>query len=345
LENAGAVRDAYAAIQSGSPAAFQGVTVQPMVNTRGYELILGSSIDPQFGPVILFGAGGELVEIIRDRALALPPLNTTLARRLMERTQIRRALQGVRGRKPVDPDALEQIIVRFSQLVMEQKWIKEIDINPLLASSERIVALDARIILHQPDVVEHDLPRPAIRSYPAEYAAPWTLKDGTCVLIRPIRPEDEPMMVRFHESLSDRSVYLRYFQMLQLGQRIAHERLTRQCFIDYDREIALVAESDGGIVAVGRLCKLHGVNEAEIAAIVSDLYQNQGLGIRLVRSLVDIARREKLDRVVASMLPENRQMQKVFERLGFRVGYVSEEQLVQAELRLDSGMDLPHVSA
>src|SRR2546430_3279813 len=121
-----------------------GVTVQPMVQLDGYELILGSSVDPQFGPVILFGSGGQLVEVYRDRALALPPLNTTLAQRMMEQTRIFTALKGVRGRKPVNMAALEELLVRFSQLVLEQPWIAEIDINPLLATPDELLALDAR---------------------------------------------------------------------------------------------------------------------------------------------------------------------------------------------------------
>ena len=137
--------------------------------TDGYELIVGSSIDPQFGPVLLFGAGGQLVEVFKDRALALPPLNTTLARRMMEQTRIFQALEGVRGRKPVDIAALEQLLVRFSQLVAEQPPIKEIDINPLLASPERLLALDARVVLHSIEVQESELPRCAIRPYPLQY--------------------------------------------------------------------------------------------------------------------------------------------------------------------------------
>jgi acetyltransferase len=316
------------------------VTVQTMVRSRGYELILGSSLDPQFGPVILFGSGGELVEVVKDRALALPPLNTTLARRLMERTRIFTALQGVRGRKPVNLAALEEFIVRFSQLVAEQPWIKEIDINPLLASEEQVLALDGRIILHPAGSRESQLPRPAIRPYPAEYSRRWVMRDGTSVLIRPIRPEDEPMMVQFHQTLSEQSVYFRYFHMLQLNQRIAHERLTRICFIDYDREMALVAEREDPqtgsreIVAVGRMTKLHGVNEAEIAFIVSDAYQNRGLGSQLVRMLLDVARQEKLERLLADILPENRAMQRVFKNLGFRLRHSLEDEVVKAEITL-----------
>lgn len=134
---------------------FLGVTVQPMLNLNGgYELIVGSSIDPQFGPVLLFGSGGQLVEVFRDRALALPPLNTTLARRMMEQTKIYKALKGVRGRKSVDLRALEHLIVRFSQLVVEQPWIREIDINPLFVSSEQMIVLDARIVLHPEEIAE-----------------------------------------------------------------------------------------------------------------------------------------------------------------------------------------------
>ena len=155
------------------PGHFDGVTVQPMINYSGYELIIGSSIDPQFGPVLLFGMGGQLVELFRDRALALPPLTTTLARRMIEQTKIYGALKGIRGRAPIDQAALEQLLVRFGQLVAEQPWIKEIDINPLLASPERLIALDARVVLHDPGTPESALPRLAIRPYPLQYAGTW----------------------------------------------------------------------------------------------------------------------------------------------------------------------------
>ena len=221
---------------------FQGVTVQPMVKLDGYELIIGSSLDPQFGPVLLFGTGGQLVEVFKDRSLGLPPLNTTLARRMMEQTRIITALKGVRGRRPVDLAALEQLLVRFSYLVVEQPWIKELDINPLLASPDRLLALDARVIVHGPEVQDAEILRPAIRPYPTQYVSSWTAKDGMPLVIRPIRPEDEPLLVQFHGTLSDRSVVLRYFHVMTLSTRVAHERLTRICFIDYDREMALVAE-------------------------------------------------------------------------------------------------------
>jgi acetyltransferase len=161
-----------------------------------YEIILGSSIDPQFGPVLLFGTGGQLVEVFKDRALGLPPLNATLARRLMERTRIYTALKGVRGRKPVDLPALEQLLVRFSQLVAEQRWIAEIDINPLVVSPSGYWRSRANRPA-PPDQSEDNLPTLAIRPYPAQYDT-VELKDGTPVTIRPIRPEDEPLLVKFH---------------------------------------------------------------------------------------------------------------------------------------------------
>lgn len=320
--------------------AFLGVTVQPMMKLEGYEIIIGSSLDPQFGPVLLFGSGGQLVEVFRDRALGLPPLNTTLARRMMEQTRIFTALQGVRGRKPVDLEALERLLVRFSRLVVEQPRIKEIDINPLLVGPENPLALDARVVLHDATARDEELPRPAIRPYPSQYVGRWEMKDGTPVTIRPISPEDEPLMVRFHERLSDRSVYFRYFHQMHLDQRIAHERLTRICFIDYDREMALVAElrdPAGGareIVAVGRLTKAHGASEAEFAILVSDAYQRHGLGAELLKRLVDFARAEKLERVTADILPENRGMQRVSARVGFRLHHSIEDGVVKAELLL-----------
>jgi len=318
---------------------FQGVTVQPMVKLDGYELIIGSSIDAQFGPVMLFGTGGQLVEVFRDRALALPPLNSTLARRMMEQTKIFKALQGVRGRMPVDIEALEELLVRFSQLVVEQRWIKEIDINPLLASDHQLVALDARIVVHGPEVAEEDLPESAIYPYPVKLISKWTMKDGNDVTIRPIRPEDEPLLIKFHEKLSERSVYLRYFQPMKLTQRTAHERLTRICFIDYNREMALVAErmnaaGEPEILAIGRLSKIHGREEGELAAVAIDDAQHKGLGTELYTRLIQVARDAKLKKLISIMLPENREMRSLCTKLGFEMSADMEENTIRAELQL-----------
>jgi acetyltransferase len=334
LRTALAVRKAWRTIEStvsekAGAQHFLGVTVQPMIRLDGYELIVGSSVDPQFGPVLLFGTGGQLVEVFKDRALGLPPLNATLARRMMERTKIYTALQGVRGRQPADISELAKVLVRFSQLVTEQPWIAEIDINPLLASPERILALDARVVLHNPSTPENKLPKPAIRPYPVQYVSTGHLTDKTEVVIRPIRPEDEPMMVKFHETLSEESVYHRYFSSLKLSQRVAHERLTRICFNDFDHEIALVAEYTDAksglkeIIGVGRLSKSHGSTEAEFALVINDRWQKKGLGTALLSRLVKIARSEKLTRITAIILADNQAMQHVSKKVGFKVTHES----------------------
>jgi len=306
-------------------AAFDGVTVQPMVKSPGIELILGSSPDSQFGPVLLFGAGGKLVEILKDSALGLPPLTATLARRMMEQTRIYKALRGVRGQKPSDLGALDQLMVRFSQLVAGQRWIKEIDINPLVATEDGgFLALDARVILHDPETKLGDLPAPAIRPYPAQYTSSRRLKDGSAATIRAIRPEDEPLVVEFHKTLSDSSVHFRYFGTLKLEERISHERLTRICFNDYDREIALVVDREGPggkhhILGIGRLSRTLEDGAADFAVVVSDPWQRQGLGAELLGKLVEIGEAEGLARISGIVMSGNAGMQKVCRKAGFQL--------------------------
>jgi acetyltransferase len=342
------IREAYQSIEEAvrsKPGAFLGVTVEPMIRAEGYELILGSSVDPQFGPVLLFGSGGQLVEVMKDYALGLPPLNVTLARRLMERTHIYTALRGVRGRAAADLAGLERVLVQFSLLVAEQPWIKEIDINPLVVSANQMLALDARVVLHDAKISEAALPRLAIRPYPQEYASVWNLKDGTVLQLRPIRPEDEPLMVKFHATLSEETVHFRYFGFPKLEQRVAHERLTRICFNDYDREIALVAirqDPDTGedqIIGVGRLIKYHGINKAEFAIVVSDQFQGQGLGSQFLSLLVDIGRKEGIERIIGHILPENHGMQRVSRRAGFEVNYDRINDDMLAVIRLSPAVD------
>jgi acetyltransferase len=328
LLNGDEVRQAYEAIKNSvtekaGAEHFLGVTVQPMIKMEGYETILGCSIDPQFGPVLLFGSGGQLVEVYKDRALGLPPLDTTHARRMIEKTKIAKAFKGVRGRPPVDMDALEKLLVRFSQLIVEQRWIEELDINPLIVSHEGLLALDARVVLHAPSMTEASLPRLAIRPYPNRYVGKWTMKNGAEVVIRPIRGEDEPLMVKFHTTLSDRSVNLRFLSPMLLSERVTHERLSRVCHCDYNREIALVVEGDDekgerAIIAVGRLGKFRGQDDdAGIAMLVSDNYQGQGLGFELMRRLIEVARREKIKRLITVMSSENTGMLNLCRKIGF----------------------------
>jgi acetyltransferase len=310
-----------------------------MVRRDGYELILGSTVDAQFGPVILFGSGGVMVEVYRDRALGLPPLNTTLAHRLMEQTKIFAALQGVRGRKAVNLKALEALLVRFSQLVMEQPWIKEVEINPLLATPEQLLALDARVVVHNSTLPAEQLPRPTIRPYPTQYVWEWKFKDGTPVTIRPIRPEDEPLMVQFHTTLSERSVYLRYFCSMSLSSRVEHERLVRICFGGYDRGFALVADRKNPetgqheILGVGRFTAIHRT-EAEAAVLVSDRWQGRGLGTELLAGVARVAREENFQRLSGEILRDNLATQAIFKKTGFKLRAMDDPSSVFAQLTL-----------
>jgi len=339
------MRTAYRSIQKqvGNLAdadAFQAVTVQKMISSDGVELSLGKRIDPNFGPIILFGAGGQLVEVWCDRAIGFPPLNATLAKRLMERTRIYAALNGGVGRPQADLDALEKLLIRFSQLVAEQPLIKEIDVNPLLASPRGVIVLDARMILAEPDQPAASLSKLVIRPYPTQYVREWKLADGTLVVIRPIRPEDEPLAIDFHKSLSEETLHLRYFGFLEGEALIAHERLVQICFSDYDREINLVAEriqpgrNQRQIVAIARLIKSYGANEAELAIVISDDWQGKGLGTKLVRDLLEIGCTEGLERIVGYVLPENYVMQRICRKQGFEVRFDRSRDVFKAEIEL-----------
>jgi acetyltransferase len=311
----------------------------PKNEEEAVELILGKRIDPNFGPIILFGAGGRLVEVWSDRAIGLPPLNVTLAKRLMERTRIYAALNCV-GRPQADMDALEKLLVRFSQLVAEQPLIKEIDVNPLLASRSGAIALNARMILFERDQSAASVSKLVIRPYPVEYVRGWNLADGTPVTIRPIRPEDEPFMINFHRSLSEETMHLRYFGFLKGEALITHERLARICFSDYDREIALVVEKieptadQRPIIAVARLIKDHGANEAELAIVISDDWQGKGLGTKLLCELLEIGRTEGLERIGGRILPENYVMQHICRKRGLTLQYDPLEDAIEATIEL-----------
>ncbi len=326
LGNEEAVRGAFEQIRDAvarkvGPEHFEGVTIQPMINWTGYELIVGSSPDAQFGPVLLFGMGGQLVEVFKDRALALPPLNMTLAKHLIAETTIAQALDGVRGRQPIDKEVLAALLVRFSQLVAEQPRIAEIDINPLLASPERVIALDARVVLHPAEIADADLPRLAIRPYPNEYLRQTTTDDGVELTIRPIRPEDEPGVAQFHSQLSDTTVLARYGTNRPLAERAAHERLARICFVDYDREFGLVAQVEGSdgpeIVAVARISRVYASEDRMLTMVVADAWQRRGVGARMVRSAVIVAKGERVANLVAELRPDNVRMRDLLAEEGF----------------------------
>jgi acetyltransferase len=269
----------------------------------------------------------------------LPPLNATLARRMMEQTRIYTALKGMRGRPAMDFAQLEALVVRFSLLVAEERRIKEIDVNPLLVSPSKMLALDARIVLHDPKLPPQDFPRLAIRPYPEQYVTAWRLGSGTPITIRPIRPEDELLMGKFHGTLSEGTVYSRYFGLLTLEHRTAHERLARICFNDYDREIAIVgirrsSESKEEIIGIGRLIKVHGANEAEFAIVVNDECQGQGLGMHFMKLLLEIGRKEGIDLIFGYILPDNYAMQRICKKSGFSVNYDAFTEVMKAVIRL-----------
>lgn len=322
IRNAEGVRKAFeeisTSVQKLAPQGdFLGVSVQPMVEKKGFELILGSAVDEQFGPVLLFGSGGEMVEIYKDRALAIPPLTTTLAKRFMERTKIYSALHGFRGKKAVDLQRLEQVVVNFSNLVCLHPWIKECDINPLIVSGEEIIAVDGRVILHDLDKKLSDLPRLAIRPLPIQYRENWVAKEGSSLIIRPIRPEDEPKLVRFHKNLSLKTVRQRYLKTIHYKKRVAHERLLRICFNDYDREIALLVEKGKEVIGIIRLSKVPNIPEAFLSVTIIDTWQNKGIGTKLMEKIIKVAEAEKLTRLKAEMLKENFQMKQLCKRFGF----------------------------
>ncbi|MGH7169171.1 MAG: GNAT family N-acetyltransferase [Gemmataceae bacterium] len=339
-----AVRAAFAAIENnvnrlGKPGAFEGVSVQAMIRERGYELIIGSSLDRQFGPVILFGCGGVLVEVFKDRALALPPLNRTLARRLMERTKIYEALQGVRGQKAVNLEALETLLARFSQLLVDFPEIQEVDLNPVLAAPERVLALDARLLLCPADRAPQQCPKLAIHPYPNQYEAPFRLRDGREVMIRPIRPEDEPLILALHAGHSEHTLRMRFFGLVKT---LSRDSLIRLCHLDYDREMALTAvlreNGEPRLLGVARYYLHPETGVAEFAVVVSDAYQRQGLGRHLMQRLIDIARECGVRRLVGQVLIENAPMLHLMHSLGFALPIPVRDQVVRVELSLTETM-------
>lgn len=329
VRNAAEVREAWHGIRQAvfnnlGHQHFLGVTIERMIPVDGFELILGSTVDEQFGPVILFGAGGRWVEVMKDCAIGFPPLTSQLACRLMEQTRIYTALKGIRGRPPINWDALEHLLVRFGELVAEQRWIKEIDINPLLVTPREIIALDARVILHDPNLSEAQLPTLALRPYPKHYTVSSELLDGTPVVIRSIGSEDESMIVRFFDNLADLNDG-RCLGSFGSAQQMTHTQFARIACIDYDREVVLIAVRENPvagmpeILGVGRLSKLHGINEAKLGLVIADSWRRRGLGRLLLRKLVEIARVEHLDRLRATVLEENQAMRRLCERAGFQL--------------------------
>jgi acetyltransferase len=338
LDDAEAVREAARAmaarLRAHDPAApLHGFTVQAMARRPGaQELLVGVATDPVFGPVILFGQGGTAVEVVADRALALPPLNLHLARELVGRTRVARLLAGYRDRPPADLDAICLALVQVSQLLIEIPQVVELDVNPLLADEKGIVALDARIRLSSE--VRKD--RLAIRPYPRELEETLELPGGRRLLVRPIRPEDEQAHQAFLAGLRPEDIYFRFFSLVRA---MAHSQMARYTQIDYEREMAFIAV-DAEQVPPATVGVVRGVfssdgREAEFAIIVQSELKGLGLGRALLEKLVRYCRSRGTKEVVGQVLPENRPMLALADRLGFVRRPLPEDGVVEVRLRLD----------
>jgi acetyltransferase len=301
-----------------------GVTVQHMVEKRGQEVILGAKRDPLFGPVILFGMGGVGVEVFKDFALGLPPLNQTLARRIMEETKVFQLLKGYRNVPPANIKQLQEIMVRFSQMLVDFPQLKEVDINPLLANESQVIALDARIVIDKERVFAKIEPHQhlVISPYPKKFETLWKLRDGRTVLLRPIKPEDEPMWLEMFQSFSEESIRYRFFEIIK---DTPHEVRVRYCNIDYDREIAIVAElTEQGrrkILGVVRSIVEPDGRSGEIAFIIADPWQGLGLGTKMIEYVIEICKEKGLETLYGIMLRDNRRAIRVMKDMGFAVEY------------------------
>jgi acetyltransferase len=325
IDSSAALKEAYEKLlqrvkERAPAAAIMGVAVEQMVTDVDYELILGAKKDKDFGSVILFGMGGTMAEFIKDFSIGLPPLNRTLAKMLMQDTKVYKMLQGFRGKPPADFEGLEEILVNFSNLIVDFPEIAEIDINPLAISNGKASALDARIIIDKNYDARGRSPHPhlIITPYPTKYITPWQLSDGTKVLLRPIRPEDEPAEHEMLSSLSEETSRARFFSVIK---DISHEWLILFCNIDYDRHMAIVAETEENgkksMIGVARLIMNQDLTSGELAVLVQDRFQGKRLGSKFVEMLIGIARERGLEDIRADVLTENESMLNVFRRLGF----------------------------
>ncbi len=344
LRNAEEVRLAFKGMQAitsrhALDAEIRGVTVQRMVSVEnGVQMILGAKKDPTFGPVIMAGMGGVTTGVLQDRALGLPPLNERLARRMLEALRAWPLLQGYRGQPAVNLERLIEIMIRFSYLVADYPEIQEIDVNPLLVTPEDVLALDAAVILdnHLAGGPLKPYQHLAIRPYPEEYIRKAELRDGSPVVMRPIRPEDEPLWQALLTNSSPESLRFRF---RSLFSHVTHEMATRHCFIDYEREISMVGEIQQDqtreLIGVGGLSADMDGESAEFAVIVADQWQGKGLGGMLLDYCLEIATRWGVKRIVAETDPRNNRMLASFRKRGFTSKVEIEDDVVYLFKDLD----------
>ena len=308
-------------------AEFQGVAIQPMIYRKGYELLIGSKKDSQFGSVVIFGKGGTDAELFKDVSIGFPPLNQVLARRLIEST----AIYSHAGLTefPLNVKAVEEILVKFSQLIIDFPEIKEIDVNPLIVDKNSAVAVDARIVLDLDQIMQdtgsHD--HLVIAPYPSKYISDWKNKNGDFVHLRPIKPEDEDRFNDLFKSLSPQTMRFRFFEMIK---ELSHETLTRYCNLDYDREIAIVAETSSSkrIIGVSRLIIDTYGKSGEYAVLVGDQWQSLGIGGKLMEYLLKIAKDKGLEKIYGYVMADNTKMVNLCDRLGFKTDTLDEETLI-----------------
>ena len=317
-------------------AVVRGVTIQKMIDVIDYELILGAKKDRQFGAAILFGMGGIGVEVFRDFSIGLPPLNQTLARLLMEETKVYQMLQGYRGKAPADLRQIEQIIVGFSNLIMDFPEIQAMDINPIAVSNGKAYALDARIILDRNEPAAGTAyPHLIITPYPTRYVSRWSLRDGTEVLLRPIKPEDEPLEHEMFTTLSEATLRERFYHTIK---NITHDMHVRFCNIDYNREMAIVAEirqnGERRLAGIGSFNIESDFRRCEFSVMVHDDFQGRGLAYKLVDLLIGIADEKGLEEFYGYIQPNNRKMVRLCEKLGMtRESTPDDLALVRLQLR------------
>ncbi|MEM2971216.1 MAG: bifunctional acetate--CoA ligase family protein/GNAT family N-acetyltransferase [Candidatus Bathyarchaeia archaeon] len=313
-----------------------GVAVQPMVKKRCYEIIIGAKTDSIFGPIILFGMGGVGVELFKDFSVGLPPLNQTLAKRLMKETMVYQLLKGYRNMPPANIKLLEELMVRFSQLLIDFPQLKEVDINPLLIDEKDAVIVDARIVIDKEKVFRKVEPYKhlVIHPYPKKYETLWKMRDGRQVLLRPIKPEDEPLWLEMFRNFSEESIRYRFFQIIK---DTPHEIRVRYCNIDYDREIAIIAElTENGqrkILGVTRVILEPDKKSGEMAFIVADPWQGLGLGTKMVDYVIEICRDIGVETLYSIILPDNQRAINLVKKMGFTVKYC-EDGLVRTVLDL-----------
>ncbi|MBX3499083.1 MAG: bifunctional acetate--CoA ligase family protein/GNAT family N-acetyltransferase [Alphaproteobacteria bacterium] len=282
----------------------EGFLVQEMVSRpHAIELIAGIAVDPTFGPVVLFGGGGTAVEVLRDRSLELPPLNDVLARRLIARTRVAKLLAGYRDRPGCDIGALADVLVRLAELAADHAEIVELDINPLLADAQGALALDARIRIERAALRGAD--RLAICPYPKELEGMLSLRDGEQLPLRPIRPEDEPALLRLIERTSPEDRRFRFFHPIRT---LSHRSAAALCQIDYDREMALVVEADDGLAAVARFHADPDRVTAEFAILVRSDLKRRGIGSALMQALIGVARQRGIGTLEGDVLKDNHAM-------------------------------------